>query len=47
VDPLIRVSRDEKPNDFHISFEKVVLAPFGSALMMVMKKKKYVCGSVE
>lgn len=35
-----------KPNDFQINFENVVFAPLGSALMIVTKKKKYVCGSV-
>jgi hypothetical protein len=29
-----------KPKDFQMSFENVVLAPLGRALMMVIKKKK-------
>lgn len=45
MDPFRRVSRGVNPNDCQMSFEKVVLAPFGRALMMVTKKKKYVCGS--
>jgi hypothetical protein len=28
-----------------MSFAKVVLAPFGSALTILKKEKKYVCGS--
>jgi hypothetical protein len=40
VDPLRRVSRGVKPKDCQISFENVVLAPLGRALMMAMKKKK-------
>jgi hypothetical protein len=38
--PLRIVSRLEKPKDVQTSLPKVVLAPFGSALTMVTKKKK-------
>ncbi len=35
-----RVCSEVNPNDFQMSFEKVVLPPFGSALTTVTKKKK-------
>jgi hypothetical protein len=31
-----------KPKDDQSNFEKVVLAPFGNALMILKKEKKYV-----
>jgi len=39
---LRRVSRGVKPKDCQINLAKVVLAPFGRALIIDMKEKKYV-----